>query len=831
MMRGIFEHDFTGLTTERVVALQASVGPNVLHGRTRMRPFIMLIEKFNNPLLLILACAAAVSFFVGEHTNSIILLVMISISGVVDFINSYRSEKAVEKLISRVTTTATVLRDGVEREVPLQDIVPGDIVYVSAGDVIPADGVVLMAKDFFVNESAISGEAFPVEKEPRTIKEKKEIETQNKCFMGTSVVTGYAILEITYTGKKTEYGKIAERLNAQNAPTDFEVGIRRFSSFIVRVTIVLVVFVFVANAVTGKGILDSFLFALAIAIGLTPELLPVIMTVSLSRGAWHMAKKDVIVKNLSSIQSLGGMDILCTDKTGTLTENHITLIKHVDSFGGDSEPTLLYSYLSSIFHTGVRGSLDEAICAYKKLPLHGFHKVDEVPFDFMRKRDSVVVGEKGEEKTLVITKGAPEDMYHIATHYLYEGKIVPFDDASRTRTHEQFLAYSRDGFRVLAVAIREMKGGARKYAKEDEKEMVLVGYTAFIDPPKATADEAIRELNQYGVEVKILTGDNELLTEKICRDIGLAIKGTVLGSALISMSEEELKEVVEKTTIFARITPDQKERIIIALKRAGHSVGYLGDGINDAPALKAADVGISVNNAVDVAKETADIILIKKSLRVLHEGIYEGRKIFQNTLKYVSMGLSSNFGNMASMTGASALLPFLPMLPTQILLNNFLYDISQLTITTDTVDKEDLVRPLRWNMRFIKQYMMVFGLLSSVFDFSTFGLLYFVFKANMSQFQTGWFLESFATQVFVIYVIRTKRIPFLQSSPSKALFISTFGLVVFAWILPLTPLGALFSFSVLSVKVYCAIAFLLITYLLLAEMLKHWFYKRFSSHI
>ncbi len=825
-MAELFEHDVIGLTTEEVKKRQLRYGSNELSHRRKFAPLISFIKKFNNPLLLILVVAATISFFVGERINGVIIVSMILISGIVDFVNSYRSEKAIEKLIARVVTTATVLRDGIKHEVPFAELVPGDFLLLSAGDVVPADARVIKAKDLFINQSALTGEAFPVEKEALAdVQFEMSPQSPYAVCMGTSIVTGFALVEVLAIGKNTEFGKIAESLSLQPPETDFEKGIREFSIFIVRVTAVLVTFVFLANVITDKGWLNSFLFALAIAIGLTPELLPVILAVSLSHGASKMAKKDVIVKNLSSIQSLGSMDILCTDKTGTLTENRITLIKHVDCFGNDSESVFLFSYLSSTFHTGVRGPLDEAICVHEKLPMHGYEKIDEIPFDFTRKKDSIVVENNEENHNIIISKGAPEDIFAISQKYMNGDKEELLTDEMRKKIHEKFIEYSKDGYRVLAVATRHMPHEHRVFTKNDESDMTILGFTAFIDPPKATAQKAISDLNEFGVEIKILTGDNELLTAKICKDIKLTIKEILLGSDIAKMTDEELGNRAEATTIFARITPDQKERIIVALKNKKHSVGYLGDGINDAPALKAADVGISVNNAVDVAKETADIILIRKSLRVLHEGIYEGRHTFQNAMKYISMGLSSNFGNMASMTGASVMLPFLPMLPGQILLNNVLYDMSQLTITSDSVDKEDIMKPLKWNMGYIKKYMVSFGLLSSIFDFSTFGLLYFVFKLSPSQFQTGWFIESFATQVFVIYIIRTKRIPFIQSSPSLALFLSTFLLVTFAWILPLTPLGSVFSFVTLPLSVYGSIAMLLITYLVLAEILKRWFYK------
>jgi P-type Mg2+ transporter len=818
--------EYKGLSNDEAADRLAKFGENILGGKKGLRPLVALLEKFNSPLLIILTIAALVSFFLGERTNSIIILGMVIVSGMLDFVNSYKSEKAVEKLIARVTNTATVFRDGAKTEVLFPQIVPGDVVFLSAGDIVPADAEVLEAKDFFLNEAVLTGESYPVEKSAA----KKEggfgspFENPNLVFMGTSVVTGYAVVKVLTTGPRTEFGKIAERLVKAVPETDFEKGIKSFSFFIMRVTFGLVLFVFLANAFFGKGLFESFLFAVAIAVGLTPELLPVIMVISLSRGSAHMAKKEVIVKNLSAIESLGDMDILCTDKTGTLTENRITLVKHVDGFGRDSESVLLHSYLGSIFHTGIRSPLDDAIRVYKHLSISEYEKVDEAPFDFERKRDSVFVKKGG--KTLVVTKGAPEDVMKISDSYLKDGVQEKLDNATMKTFVGEYDRLSREGFRVLAVAFRELPAEDRVYDKEDERNMVFLGFTAFMDPAKKTAIEAIDDLKRLGVEIKILTGDSELLTEKICRDIGLDIKGMVLGGEIMHMSDEELGRLAERTTIFARVNPEEKERIVIALNKIGRSVGYLGDGINDTPALRAADVGISVNNAVDVAKETADIILLRKSLRVLHDGIVEGRRVFSNTMKYISMGLSSNFGNMASMTAASVFLPFLPMMPTQILLNNFLYDTSQWTLTTDSVDDEEIVKPAKWNMAFVKKYMVVFGLLSSVFDFITFGTLYLVFRLSESGFQTGWFIESLATQVFVIYIIRTKKVPFLQSSPSLPLFLNTFLVVAFAWVLPLIGIGKIFSFASLPPLIYLGIAVIVLVYLFCAEILKRIFYSR-----
>ncbi|MFA6365495.1 MAG: magnesium-translocating P-type ATPase [Candidatus Paceibacterota bacterium] len=824
---------YKGLTTDEARIELRRTGANAFTPKKRFRPLFIFIQKFNSPLLLILTFAALVSLFLGEHTNGVIIIAMILISGTLDFVNSYRSEKAMARLIARVQTTATVLRDGVTQEIPFADVVPRDVLILSAGDVVPADSHILEARDLFLNQSALSGEAFPVEK---TVGETGGIyampfENSHSVFAGTNVVTGYGVVRVVATGLTSEFGKIAKGLEAQEPKTDFEKGIAQFSVFIAKITAVLVLFVFFANAYLGKGLFSSFLFALAIAIGLTPELLPVIMAVSLSRGSAHLAKKDVIVKNISAIQNLGSMNILCTDKTGTLTENRITLVRHIDGFGNESEPVSLYSYLSSVFHTGVKGPLDTAIQAYgaeKKISIQRYKKIDEIPFDFERKRDSIVVNQESAEKHLMITKGAPEDILRVVSFYKKNDEKFQMNDEAMRQFNEQFIALSKDGFRVLAVAIKEIENGRTVYSKEEENEMIFLGFTAFIDPPKKTAMQTVRDLAALSVEVKIITGDSEILTKKICEEIGLPIKKIIVGTSLKNLSDVELEAVVEEGTIFARITPSEKKRIILALKRRGHTVGYLGDGINDAPALHGADIGISVSNGADVAKETADIILTHKSLRVLYDGIVEGRRVFQNTMKYISMGLSSNFGNMASMTAASVVLPFLPMLPTQILLNNFLYDTSQFALTTDAVDREDILKPIRWNMGFIKRYMVVFGLLSSVFDFLTFAFLFFVLKSTEAQFQTGWFMESLATQVFVIYIIRTRKIPFLESSPSHALMGNTLFMVILGWTLPLLALGGLFSFAMPTPVMYLGIAIIIVIYLFVAQITKQLFYRHYA---
>ncbi|MEK7575549.1 MAG: magnesium-translocating P-type ATPase [Patescibacteria group bacterium] len=809
------QNEHKGLSSKEARKRLLKFGENTVFKRRGISPIVAFVKKFNSPLVIILALASLVSFFFGQKINAIIILMMIIISAILEFINSYKSEKATEKLSSKITTTATVLRDGEKQEIDLKKIVPDDIIFLSAGDIIPADCEVLEAKDFFVNESVLTGESFPTEKH-----------IKGKVFLGTSVVTGFATTLALKTGHSTEFGKIAEKLSEIPPETDFEKSIKKFSIFIAKVIIVMVVFVFLANAILKRNLLESFIFAIAIAVGVTPELLPVIMSVSLSRGSIRMAKKDIIVKNLSSINNFGEMNILCTDKTGTLTEDKITLIKHIDGFGKESEEVLLYSYLSSILHTGVEGPLDKAIKEYKKIDVSHYKKIDEIPFDFSRKRNSIIIEKDG--KRIISTMGAPYEIFHICKSYKKDGKDFKFDSDVKNNIESLFNDLSNDGFRVLAIAVKEIHSHHDTYEVDEEKDMAFLGFTAFLDPPKKGVKETMDEFENLGIEVKILTGDNEILSKKICKDIDLPYTGILLNSEIENMSDAELTRKAKQTTIFARITPQQKERIIKVLREAKNVVGYLGDGINDAPSLRAADVGISVNNAVDVAKETADIILTHKSLSVLKDGIIEGRKTFHNTMKYLMMVLSSNFGNMFSMVVASIFLPFLPMLPAQILLNNLLYDSSQLSISTDTVDEEEIKKPPKWNISFIKKFMLTFGAVSSIFDFLTFGILLLIFKLTEHQFQAGWFIESIATQVFVIYIIRTKKIPFIKSWPGKIVLINTLLIVAIAWILPFSPLGKIFNFETFSFNIVLYISGIVLIYLVITEIVKRIFYKRIS---
>ncbi|MEI6057822.1 MAG: magnesium-translocating P-type ATPase, partial [bacterium] len=658
----------------------------------------------------------------------------------------------------------------------------------------------------------------------------------NPVYMGSSVVTGYGKMIVTSTGRETKYGKIAQTLAQTQQPTDFDRGIKDFSYLIMRITFALVIFVFFINAFLKHDILESFLFAAALAVGLTPELLPMIIAINLSKGSLIMAKHGVIVKKLSAIQTFGSMDVLCTDKTGTLTEDRIVLIKCIDERGNPDPDDMIfhYSYLSSIYHSGFENPLDTAIKDFKKIDTSRYTKVDEIPFDFERRRSSIVVDQRGDtdgsgswggaSKRILISKGAPEAILAISS--LKNAKNNSDRNDGVSRAMKEYEGLSAAGFRVIALSIKKVTDMKEVYTKDDEKDMTFVGFVAFLDPAKEGVSATLKNLIQHNISIKILTGDSELVSQKIAADIGLALDGTMLGSDVEEMTDELLRERVETTTLFARLAPEQKVRVIAALRKNGHVVGYLGDGINDAPSLRAADVGVSVNNAVDVAKDSADLILIEKSLDDLIRGVAEGRTIFSNTLKYLMMALSSNFGNMFSMAGASLLLPFLPMLPVQVLLNNLLYDSSQFAIPLDNVDAEDIIRPRKLNIHFVKRFMVVFGLLSSVFDFVTFGLLFFVFHLTAGAFQTGWFLESMATQILVIYIIRTRKIAFFQSLPSWSVVSSTLVVLGLAVYFAFGHVASLFKFDPLSLQLVGIIALVVFVYLLCAELTKRWFYRK-----
>lgn len=806
-----------GLTSETAATLLHKFGRNELAAETGRHPFLALLGFFASPLVIILLAAGSVSFFVGEPTNAVIIGVIVLLSVLLDFIQERRSGKTVEKLRATIAPRATVMRDGSPRVIDARELVPGDLVRLTVGDLVPADIRLLRVKDLFVDQAAFTGESFPVEK---TVQPENAADPRlGTVFLGTTVTGGEGEGIVTATGGATEFAHLAGKLTATPPPTEFERGIAGFSALITKAVLGLVAFVFIVNLAVHRGTLESLLFAVALAVGLTPELLPMIVSVTLARGALRLSRQKVIVRRLGAIVNLGSLDIFCTDKTGTLTEGAITLERHVDLDGVPNDRVFLLALLNATLQTGLRSPLDEAILRHDHPQLPKFAKIEELPFDFQRRRLSVIVENEAGQRFLV-TKGAPEAVLAVSTDYEKDGARLPFTEEARARFDKTFTALGEEGFRVLGIGIRELSSGKQSdFTNADERDLAFVGFAAFLDPPRASAGDTLAALRREGVEVKVLTGDNETVTAHICREVGLPLKGLITGTELEQVSDAALPAVALKNTVFARVSPDQKRRIIEALKRAGHGVGYLGDGINDAPSLRVADCGISVDGAVDVAREAADLVLLNKSLRVVLEGIREGRRTFGNIMKYVLMGTSSNFGNTFSMAGAAALLPFLPMLPSQILLNNLLYETAQITIPGDSVDREFLRKPKKWDISLIQGYMLWMGLLSSLFDFLTFGLLLFVFKADATLFRTGWFIESLATQTLVILVIRTQGAPW-RSRPSRGLALSTAACVGVGIAIPFTPLAKWLGFTAPPPALLGAIGLILLVYLGLAEMVK-----------
>ncbi len=820
-----------GLTKEQAEE-QLRKGRNVLVEKEQKNIVVEFLSHFGNPLVLILLAAAGISDYLGATADAVIIAAIILVSVSLDFFQEHKANNAAQKLKERVVTTALVLRNSKKEQIKVADLCPGDVIFLNPGNLVPADARIIEAKDFFINQSSLTGESFPCEKNPAPIAKKDAAlsDLTNIVFLGTSVISGSATAVIVKTGPATEFGKIAKTLVSPDE-SEFDRGIKHFGYLIMRFIIVLVLFIFFFRAVARHEFLESFIFAVAVAVGLTPELLPIILSVSMAKGSVNMAKKGVIVKKLSSIPNLGSMDILCTDKTGTLTQDAISLVKYVDVAGKDNQQVLLYAYLNSSNQTGIQNPMDKAVLDFKKKSVlkqaAQFKKVDEIPFDFVRKRISVVVRQG--RKQVLITKGAPEEIFKICSHYKVRDKRIKFSTAARKKTIMlQYTKLSEQGYRVLALASRHIQNPRKTFSKNDEINLTLLGFIAFLDPAKEDVREVIQQLKSRGIEVKIITGDNELVTKKICNDIGLEIKGIMLGSELHALTDEALRAKVELITIFARFSPNEKNRVIEALKANKHVVGYLGDGINDAPSLKTADVGISVNTAVDVAKESASIILTHKSLRELQDGVLEGRKTFANTMKYIMMGISSNFGNMFSFAGAVIFLPFLPMLPVQILFNNLIYDFSQITIPSDNVDEEYIEKPKKWNLQSIKRFMWTFGPLSSFFDFLTFFVLYWIFKSPATVLQTGWFLESLATQTLVIHIIRTKKTPFFESIASNYLLLSSIACVAFGWLMPFTPIGKFFGFTPLPLYIIVVLLCITLAYLIAVEIVKRLFYFKYD---
>jgi Mg2+-importing ATPase len=819
-----------GLTSSEAADRLKQVGPNMLRPPRKRALVLQFLSRFKSPLVIILLVASAVSAFTGDVTSFLIISVIVVMSVTLDFIQEHRAGRAAEKLRQSVAIRVQALRDGKRVEIPAAMLVPGDVVLLAAGDLVPGDGRVLAAQDFFVKQALLTGESYPVEKFFRDLPDAGQdmADAKNSVFMGTSVVSGSATVLICRTGPNTALGEISDTLTTKAPPTSFEQGTQRFGLLIMRFTVLLVLFVVLVNALYHRPWLESFLFAVALAVGLTPELLPMVVSVTLARGAMRMAKKKVIVKRLESIHNLGSMDVLCTDKTGTLTEARIHLERHVDALGRDSSRVLELAYLNSFFESGLRSPIDDAILEHKEIDVTAWKKIDEVPFDFERRRVSVII-DNGKDRILIV-KGAPDDILGFCILCEENGEENPksMDEAALARVRALHETFARDGFRVLGVAWKKVAQTEHQAVVNDETELVFAGFAAFFDPPKNSAQEALVKLTHAGVAVKVVTGDNELVTRHICEKLGLPITGSLNGAEMQAMDDHALSACVENVNLFCRVNPAQKNRVILALKQRGRVVGYMGDGINDAPALHSADIGISVDSAVDVAKSAAEMILLEQDLNVLHEGVVEGRRTFGNIMKYIMMGTSSNFGNMSSMAGATLFLPFLPMLPVQILLNNLLYDVSEIPIPLDSVDEEYLTQPRHWNMNFIRNFMLAVGPVSSIFDFLTFYVMLHLFNAGEQLFHTGWFVESMATQVLVIFIIRTRRNPF-KSRPNFWLAICSLAVVLAAVLFPFTPLGRSFGFVPPPPSFYAILAGIVLFYLTAVEGIKQWFFRRFAA--
>jgi P-type Mg2+ transporter len=808
--------EFAGLTSAQAGESLGRFGPNEL--ATTKRYFVVtdLWHSLANPLTIILLMAAAVSAFLGQKVDAVIIGTMVVLSTIIDLVQTHRSVNAMNKLRAQVSPTATVLRDGDWKEIRRRDLVPRDVIRLSSGDLVPADSRLVQARDLYVQQAALTGESLPAEKNVANDPASTKADAQNMVFLGTSVVSGTGMAEVVNTGARTAFGDIAARLAAKPQETAFSKGLRDFSSFLARTVLFLVLFLLIVSIARHRDPLQSLLFAVALAVGLTPEFLPMITAVTLSRGAVAMSKKKVIVKHLASIENLGSLDVICSDKTGTLTAGTMSLHDSLDPFGRSSQRPLDLSYLNSKFQTGIRSPLDDVILHQSAPDLTGYTKSDEIPFDFERRRLSVVVARGPKE--ILITKGAAEGILPLLSSYEVEGQIVSINDDAKARIQSNVNDLGSQGFRLLAVAYADVPPRTT-YSVRDEQNLVLAGFLSFADEPLADAAEALASLRRDGVETKIISGDNDRVTGHVCAEVGIDAGQIVTGDDLEKLTEPALQHATESTRVFARVSPAQKNRILLALKHNGHAVGFMGDGINDAPSLHAADVGISVSSAVDVAREAADVVLVQPGLRVLHDGILEGRRAFGNVMKYITMGTSSNFGNMFSMAAASLFLPFLPMLPTQILLNNLLYDMAQLSIPTDNVDESYLEKPQHWDIGLIRRFMIYVGPISSIFDFLTFFVLLRVFHASEAFFHTGWFVESLMTQTLVLFVIRTSKNP-LRSQPSRALVATCLGSIAVGVVLPFSPLARVLGFTPLPLSFFVFLAGVTAAYLVLVEFAK-----------
>jgi P-type Mg2+ transporter len=811
-----------------------ATGPNEIAQERKQGWLVRLLRIIRNPLVILLSLLSTISFLTGDPRAGTVMALMVSLSVGLRFLQEARADSAAAKLKAMIHVTASVVRNSVSREIPLKDLVPGDIVRLAAGDMIPGDVRLLSLKDLFVSQGSLTGESLPVEKvsQPLTEKDIGPTELQNICFMGTSVQSGTAVAVVVTTGIRTYLGSMARSITGERVATSFDQGLNRFTWLMMRFMAVMVPLVFLINGFSKHDWKGAFFFALAVAVGLTPEMLPMIVSVCLAKGALAMSRKKVIVKRLNSIQNFGAMDVLCTDKTGTLTEDRVVLMRHCDVTGNESQDVLLDAYLISYFQTGLKNLLDRAILDsadfHAQARVEQYKKLDELPFDFNRRMMSVLVQDP-QGKSVLLTKGAPEEIFLRCSQFDLGGSLAPMDPDRIIGLKQQFDKLSEDGFRVLAVATKDLTG-KQICAGNDERDLVIRGYVAFLDPPKESAIRALAALHHHGLAVKILTGDNQLVSRKVCRDVGLKPDPMLLGSDIEKMSDADLAQAVETATLLARLSPAHKERVVRILRGNKHVVGFIGDGINDAPALHAADVGISVDTATDIAKESADLILLEKDLMVLAEGVIEGRKVFANIVKYIRMGASSNFGNMFSVLGASAFLPYLPMAPIQVLTNNLLYDFSQVPIPADAVDDEQVTRPRPWNIGEITRFILFVGPISSIFDYTTFYVMLWIFHcwdpARAAVFQTGWFVESFMTQTLIIHVIRTNKIPFLQSRASWPLTATTVSLMAFAIWLPYSPVASALGFTHLPGLYWPILLLTLVAYVVATQVTKMWLLRK-----
>ncbi len=857
----MLESSEDGITKVTADERRLKFGRNEIQHQKAPHWYVQLLRAFVNPFIFILLAIALVSFIIDiwlppvserDFKTVTVVSIMVVISALLRFVQEYRSNRAADKLKSMVKTTATVLRKFLGKiEIPISELVPGDIIFLSAGDMVPADCRIMRSKDLFVTESMLTGEALPVEKNYLAIRDadkKQPTELNNLAFMGTNIISGSATAIVIATGGYTYFGSISKSITSERPETSFDKGINKVSFLLIRFMLVMVPIIFLVNGLVKGDWWEALLFAIAVAVGLTPEMLPMIVTANLAKGAVNMSKRKVIVKRLNSIQNIGAMDILCTDKTGTLTLDKIVLEKHLNVYGLEDDEVLKWAYLNSYHQTGLKNLLDKAVLEH--VDLHDYleveeHyvKVDEIPFDFQRRRMSVIL-KMHNGKHLLICKGAVEEMLELCSSsfdpgddrslHIENDKIVAMDKTMRDIVLNTSRKMNEEGLRVLLVAIREFDGAhPLTYSIEDEKNMTLTGFIGFLDPAKPSAQPAIEALQKLGISIKVLTGDNEIVTRKICRDIGIPIQEIINGSELESMSDEVLEDRVKSVSVFAKISPLQKVRVVKALRSMGHTVGFMGDGINDAAALKEADVGISVDTAVDIAKESADIILLEKDLLVLRKGVIYGRRTFGNIIKYIKMTASSNFGNMFSMLGASAFLPFLPMLPIHLLIQNLLYDISQISIPWDRMDEDFLTKPKKWDARGVSRFMLFIGPISSIFDFVTFAVMFYFFKANSPEhqtlFQSGWFIEGLLSQTLIIHMIRTRKIPFIQSWAAAPVVALTSLIMAIGIVIPFSPFAEVFKMQSLPISYFPWLIGILLSYCLLTQLVKNWFIKRFHS--